>query len=108
MSLDEVLASLLGEEIEGRAEQGNGGDTLFDEAGAAFGGEVAIGAGVGEEIAGLVHGEEFVVLRRTAVAPEKHFLGDELVAGGALFLDDIAAAEHQQGGRFLDGGGAQD
>jgi hypothetical protein len=50
VGFDEVLASLLGKEIEGGAEQGNGGDTLFDEAGAAFGGEIAIGAGVGEEI----------------------------------------------------------
>ena len=62
MGLDEVLASLLGKEIEGGAEQWNGGDAFFDEASTAFGGEVAIGAGVGEEIARLVHGEVVPVL----------------------------------------------
>ena len=69
------------------------------------GGEVTIGAGVGEEVTSLVHREVVVVLRGAAIAPEEHFLSDELVAG-ALFLDDIAAAEHQQGGRLMDCGGA--
>ena len=38
MSIDEVLAALLGQEIKGRAEHRDGGDTFFDKAGAAFGG----------------------------------------------------------------------
>jgi hypothetical protein len=49
-----------------------------------------------------------LVLRVSAVAPEQHFFGDELVAAAFLFLDDVAAAKEEQGGGFGDSIGAHD
>ena len=51
--------------------------------------------------------EKFLLLWRAAPTPEQHLLGDDLVAALAL-LDDVAAAEEEQGRLHGDLVGAND